>query len=98
VVGLSDKAGRAGNAAARPGNDKLVGVMGMEEEDVVLAGNVAKGPAAEGHDAQVRCAGQAPAEDLVRGWVDRRESISQRFPESLSYFGDDLGAIVIVEH
>jgi len=25
---------------------------------------------------------------MVRGWVDRGESISQRFPESLSYFGD----------
>ena len=34
---------------------------------------------------------------MVRRWIDRRESIRQRFSESLSYFGDDLGAFVIVE-
>src|SRR5260370_40796628 len=72
--------------------------MDMEDEDLVVLRDVAECPAAESHQSDVPRAGQAPTEDMVRGWIDRRESISQRFSESLSYFGDDLGAIVIVEH
>src|SRR6266571_4475443 len=35
VIGLADQASRAGDAAAGPGDDELVGVMGVQVEDVV---------------------------------------------------------------
>jgi hypothetical protein len=49
VVSLVDQASRAGDAAAGPGEDKLVGVMGVMEEQRIS--DVAEGPARERQQA-----------------------------------------------